>query len=1410
MRWTIASMVRSFLRAWITADFISIREISATGTGSFTGNNAIDLGGNSGWVLNDRPNERLFWVGQTGDWDNPNNWSFTSGGPAAGCVPSLADDVFFDANSFSAPGQIVTVNVDNANSRSMDWSAASNNPVFAGPERSRVQIAGSLAFTENMDHTFEGLQDSLFVYYEIQLNSGELFTNDQAVEANFLIANTTQPRRLELGNSHITIFSRQDSFFYCEMLLRTGPELDFDAGTSTIDFRGGGNGFLTSFGLGPIAFNAVNFYLAFGRFNNFIFDAGNITATADSVSFFSSGFINGYDEFNYLFLQPGNRYEISPEERLEVGELVASGECGEGMTAISSNQAGETARIFLPDGQMYDRLFLKDIAVMDGAPVVATNSIDYGGNSGWDITGSDSRTLFWVGGEGDWFDVNHWSATSGGPGGECIPTLLDDVFFDENSSPDPFFFVQNGTDRSTNSHDITWTETFTDRCEFQSLRVWVAGSFTNSGNLGYNTAHNHFFGTENHDIRMGSARFHEFVFEQRGTYSFLEDFTGSFISHKTGTINFTDVTGDLQFMTAVRSVDPKFVDLGSSHLRLSYNYDGFSGAISIYSDANLTIEPGTSLIELTGTGGAIRSNSGATFNNILFSNPAGNGLIIQDNFVTGNVVASTVEFFGNGRLDLALITDTLLFAPGKSYTFKADAEQTINSYWQTIGNNCTPIALQSTINGTQARAQVPATGKIIADFVQMRNITGVGGADFLAGARSTDIGNSNVNWLFETAPQFQTVGFLGQDRAICEDEDIVLDAFNFSPGEQYRWQDGSTDTTFTTGQPGTYSVEVTFQNNCVIRDTIVVLDAQVFEVNLPDDPTICQGDTIVLAADAGLNSAGYLWQDGSTEPTLSAFASGEYKVTVDLGGCVKSDSTVLTVIPSPTVDLGDNRVFECAGEDFSLTATVIADNFMWQDGSTSTTFTGNQPGVYSLEASNGQCVVRDSVEVVYLTPNAVNLGNDSTLCVADNLVLDAGNPGHGYRWQDGSTSQTFTASTTGQYVVTIDSAGCTSSDTINLVFPNFDNLDVEDGYEICAGETFSLTSQVPADAIRWSNGQTGPNFSTSTGGNFSAEFDFGPCTLTKDFIVNFLPPPVVDLGPDVTACAGIPVVLDAVLSGVWQDGTTAPTFTTLTAGQFKIVVTDGPCVVADSVNVDFLAAPDFSLGDDQTACEGDQLSVSVSPANFGLVTWDDGTMDETRTFTESGIRFVDVEDANGCIARDSVTLTFNAPPILDLGPDTTVCDDEPFALMPIAGPGTLLWPDGSNEANYLVSSPGTVRVFLQDDFCRVADTIAVAFQSCINFAAYMPTAFSPNFDGINDEFGLMYNERVEILEYTMEVFDRWGSPVFRSESVDDRWDGTRNGEALGIGVYVYAIEVTYRDERETGSRVVAGDVMLVR
>jgi gliding motility-associated-like protein len=1571
--------------AAITANFVTLSSLQASGSGSFTANNAIDLGGNTGWALNQRPTSDFYWIGGTGNWNDPMHWSATSGGTASGCVPSLADDVYFDGNSFSATGQTVNVNIENAGCRNMSWAGAGFLPSFAGPDDHRMRVAGSLAFTQDMEHTFAGnyfftsnmmgntltsagqdfnqdvtfqgsgewtLTDSLHVEYFLYFRSGIFRTNDQAINTNFFWANTRDVRELYFGNSHITVESRNNIYYYSEMQL-SADNLTFDAGTSVIEFTGGYNGGLYAYGNGALTFNVVLFSSTYGSLYQSIFDPANPSPFAvDSLLYYNSGSLGGENVINYLYFQPGNTYELANGSTQNITELDASGSCDAGHTNIIHSYPETTSSISLPSGQSFERLFLQGIAVTGGAPAIADNSVDGGGNSGWTINEDGSRTLYWVGGDGDgdWFDRSHWSLTSGGMGGECVPTPIDDVVFDEGSplSPGTGFNVINGSTNTVFCRNIDWTAGLTVPVYFQVNQLRIAGSFTNrSAVLTFQSNPVIFYGDGDQTITTGGIRFYQFIMRPTGTYTFLDDLQGDDIVHQTGTVNFANQQAELRHIRIEYSDNPKFLNLGSTHFKLYGETDPYIRGLYVSGNANITIDPGTSLMEFTAFNADLHADTPINLHDVIFSNAEGNGNIQAEFVPASAVTANSVAFNGNGRVDLAMTTDTLLMAPGKSYVFRANETQRIDKYWQVIGNNCTPISLQSSILGSAATASMPATGEILADFIQMRDITGVGGAAFLAGSRSTDIANSNLNWVFETAPEFETVGFLGEDQTLCAGGDVTLNAYNFSPGETYLWQDGSTDTTFTTSVSGTYAVEVTFQTSCVIRDSITVLDAADFEVNLPDNPVICAGDTLILSGDAGINSADYLWQDGSTAPTLAVFASGEYKLVVDLGGCEKRDSTIVSVTELPTVSLGQDQVacnqddftltanvsaesfqwqdgstgttftndqpgiywvealngacpvrdsvmvtyvtpntvdlgadttlcvanqfvlnagapgysytwqdgsggqtftavasgsyfveidtagctstdtinlvfpvlptvslgqdqIACNQDDFTLTANVNAESFQWQDGSTSTTFTNNQPGIYWVEALNGPCPVRDSVEVTYVIPTTVDLGTDTTLCVANQFVLNAGAPGYGYTWQDGSGGQAFTAITSGSYFVEIDTAGCTSSDTINLVFPDLPIIDVVDGYEICDGETFRLVTQTPADAIRWDNGQTGSEFVVAVGGNFSVSMDFGPCTVDKPFQVDFLAPPIVELGPDVTECEGIPVVLDAGMTGVWQDGSTAATFSTLMAGEFKLVVTEGPCVVADSVNVTFLAAPDFSLGDNQMACEGASIDVAVAPNNLGIITWEDGRDDVERSFTTTGLHWVDIEDANGCISRDSVQLTFQAPPALELGQDTTICDDRVFVLTPTAGPGTLSWPDGSIGPGFEISFPGPVVATLDDGVCLVRDTVVVTLRECLDFKAYLPTAFSPNFDGINDIFRPGTNPRIEIISYRMEIYDRWGGLRFVSDDIANGWDGQDAGQAVEMGVYLYSIELTYRDDRGIGSLVIGGDVTVLK
>ncbi len=108
--------------------------------------------------MNDIAAKNLYWIGNTGNWDDPAHWSLTSGGTGSGCIPTIYDSVFFDANSFTIFGS--QVNIYGANTqedvaaycKNMDWTGSTNNPYLtSSTSNDPLYIYGSLTFISAMN-----------------------------------------------------------------------------------------------------------------------------------------------------------------------------------------------------------------------------------------------------------------------------------------------------------------------------------------------------------------------------------------------------------------------------------------------------------------------------------------------------------------------------------------------------------------------------------------------------------------------------------------------------------------------------------------------------------------------------------------------------------------------------------------------------------------------------------------------------------------------------------------------------------------------------------------------------------------------------------------------------------------------------------------------------------------------------------------------------------------------------------------------------------------------------------------------------------------------------------------------------------------------------------------------------------
>jgi hypothetical protein len=199
---------------------------------------------------------------------------------------------------------------------------------------------------------------------------------------------------------------------------------------------------------------------------------------------------------------------------------------------------------------------------------------------------------------------------------------------------------------------------------------------------------------------------------------------------------------------------------------------------------------------------------------------------------------------------------------------------------------------------------------------------------------------------------------LGADVSVCESGEAVFDAgAGFA---SYLWSNGQSGQSVTITEAGLYWVEVTNDFGCSGRDSVVFTIYPIPEINLGDDQTFCEGSSVMLSAGTGFSE--YLWNDGSTGYYISTNEAGEYWVEVtDANGCSNRDTIMLSVVPKPVVDLGDDQNF-CEGTSVTLNAGSGFDSYLWSTGGTGASINAGEPGEFWVEVTDANgCSNRDTI-----------------------------------------------------------------------------------------------------------------------------------------------------------------------------------------------------------------------------------------------------------------------------------------------------------------------------------------------------------------------------------------------------------------------------------------------------------------
>jgi hypothetical protein len=443
---------------------------------------------------------------------------------------------------------------------------------------------------------------------------------------------------------------------------------------------------------------------------------------------------------------------------------------------------------------------------------------------------------------------------------------------------------------------------------------------------------------------------------------------------------------------------------------------------------------------------------------------------------------------------------------------------------------------------------------------------------------------------------------LGPDKAVCLNGNPTLDAG--VTGATYQW--GSTympfvyateknQTTLISGV-GKYWVAVS-KDGCTSSDTILINAKPSAEPKFTYTQTGSCSPIVVSFTDATTSCSSisnYEWNfgDGSTiltgtpdlaimNPTHNYTQPGSYHVTlkVTVSGNVKTyEEDVIVSGTGIPVNLGNDTTI-CAGSSIMLDAgDHPGATYEWAPGGETTrTITVNTSDTYIVTVTKDGCKAIDAINVTIAPGLTVNLGNDTTICTGNTVILDAGNPGATYLWSTGETTRTIVADHADTYSVTVDNGTCTGSGSIKVNISSTLPVSLGNDTTICAGSSITLNAGYPGAAYIWNTTATSQSITVNAAGVYSVTVNNNGCVGEDEVEISLMnAPSVVNLGNDTTICFGNSIKLDAGNAGaqyLWNTGATTQTIYAMSSGLYSVEVTGCGGNVYDEVYITMANLP---------------------------------------------------------------------------------------------------------------------------------------------------------------------------------------------------------------------------------------------
>ncbi len=540
------------------------------------------------------------------------------------------------------------------------------------------------------------------------------------------------------------------------------------------------------------------------------------------------------------------------------------------------------------------------------------------------------------------------------------------------------------------------------------------------------------------------------------------------------------------------------------------------------------------------------------------------------------------------------------------------------------------------------------------------------------------------------------------------------------------------------------------------------------------------------------------------------------------GNATYTNNGCTAPIEQKSITINESGISICTGDTIDLSATIVGTfiSTTWIGGNgTFSSATSSSTSYYSDASDNtdfylyieGQTTcsnpVKDSILIqIGNNSSSVSISSSTTeLCAGDSILLTANGSGN-YLWSTGINTSSIFISQAGTYSVTsntvcgsaIDSIIITNAPTVNLTL-------TPSSTEICDGNTATLTAN-GADNYTWFNNNTGTSEIVNTTGDYYV-IGYNNCYRdSQSVFISVITTPTVSISssdPSNEICSGESITLTANGSGnyLWNTSDTSSSIIITTSGTYSVTSTNSCFSASDNIIIDNGTNPISSISGDTIICQNEATLLTASGGDSYM--WSNGSNLDNITVSDDEQGYVVA--MNGCgndtayfhVHDYGVYSSFTS----DFVNGTTAPITINFNNTSSGNITNYMWSFGDNETSTITNPSHTyttngeyiVTLTSFNTYCSDNYEFTVLLEN--PNTVYIPNVFTPNNDGINDEFEIK-GENIKTLE--CNIFNRWGQKLYSFDSKNDTWDGTFDGNNAVDGTYFYIIYISWNnDEKET-------------